>query len=104
MARSSESVGNRSSKDARKGTTTVAPGARSRQVAERGIVNAGQFVDCMSGLMADLLTERVPVNVGNAVCSAGRNMLAAVALQMKVTGRVNPQTPKRNQFLLTSDR
>jgi hypothetical protein len=103
MAKSSDSTGNgkQGSKPhaSAQRQTAVAPSARSLKIAEKGITTGSEFTACMSALMGDLLAERVPVKLGNAVCSAGRNMLAAVALQMRLEGATaNPQ--KRKQLVL----
>lgn len=78
----------------------VSASARSLKIAERGIKTAPEFASCMSALMGDLLAERVPIAVGNAVCSAGRNMLSIVALQMRYNGVSKPRGAQRRTLAL----
>jgi hypothetical protein len=101
MARSSKGAGAGRQSNVRTRNTSVQATARSLTIAKRGIVNGADFTACMSALMSDLLMERVPIAVGNAVCNAGRNMLAAVALQMRVSGGMRRTTTRRQVFEIT---
>lgn len=71
------------------GTTAVATRKavvkkpRSATLAELGVNTSGDFANLMSALMSDLITGRIPPNVGNATCNAGGKLLRIVEMQFK---------------------
>lgn len=75
---------------------------KSAEIATGGIKTASQFIDLMSALMADLLTEAVKPEVGNVVCKAAKKMLDVVDMSHRhgngtfVTASIAPtsETPR----------
>lgn len=57
--------------------------ATSLAIAAKGIVTGQDFANCMSALMSDLISGKVPPQIGNAVCNAGGKLLKIVELQGK---------------------
>ena len=53
----------------------------SAKVAERGIKTARDFVDFMSALMADVVSDRVAPQKAQAACQAADKMLRVVEMQ-----------------------
>lgn len=59
------------------------PPARCIKIAEKGIRTDRDFAALMSSLMTDLVSGRVPPNVGNAMCNAGGKLLRVVELTQR---------------------
>jgi hypothetical protein len=55
----------------------------SALVAQRGIKTSCDFADFMSGLMCDLVENRIDPDTAKAACMAGSQLLSAVKLQLQ---------------------
>lgn len=56
----------------------------SALVAQRGIKTSYDFADFMSGLMSDLVENRIDTEVAKTACMAGDKLLQVVRLQLQV--------------------
>ena len=67
----------------KKVTATISDAPKSRSIAERGVMDSGDFCNLMSALMGDVLTDRVEPKVANAAINAGSKLLKMVEMQQK---------------------
>lgn len=76
---------------AKKGTSVNTKRAASRSeseprcvaIAERGIADINTYIDFMSALMTDIVTQRVTSAVGSATSSVGGKLLKAAEMRIK---------------------
>jgi hypothetical protein len=61
----------------------TAASARTRAVAARGVKTSSDFKAFMSGLMSDLVENKLTPQVGNAACNAGGKLLKVVEMEHK---------------------
>lgn len=70
--------------------------ARSLSIAREGVTTGSQFASMMSNLMCDVVEGSISPAVCQAACSAGRNLLMVVKMQLQ------HQPKGKSSFLLTS--
>ena len=61
---------------------------RSLPISERGIRTGKDFANLMSALMSDIISGRIPPDVGNAAVNAGGKLLKVVEMQYRFGTRV----------------
>lgn len=99
MAKSSRAVSNNVTSGSSQNLqpSRVSRQAKSVKLAEAGITTGNKFLAMFAGLLADIGTERVPVQHALAMCKVGSQMTTMLTLQMRAHGAA--KTEKRDLVL-----